>query len=349
MIRFFLALCLLLALCAPWQHSMAEDAAASIKLRVVAASIHNTPWHSLWLNFSQQLRQRANNQIEPILYVNAQLGSEESTLSQLRRGRVQLGGFALQGASSVVPELGVLLAPYLFESLAEVDYAMDYHLHDIFKRLFAAQGLVFLRWAEVGWTSLYGTRPILEPAAVQGLKLRSSNALASQHFIRSVGADMVPLPFADLIPSLQTGLLDGGTSGLGIYALSGAAWEAPHVTLTRHSYDTGVILASRPWLESLPPQAQQAIDDSLPPAAQLRREVRAMIRDILDNPRRHGIRLYRPTPKQDAAWRAAVQGDHQRLIRAIGGEAQAVYQAILRARKERLKEQVKQEEQAGLP
>ena len=64
----------------------------------------------------------------------------------------------------MVPELGVLLAPYLFTSEEEVDFAMDQHLREVFTRLFAEKGLTFLRWGEVGWTSIYGIRPIMSPA-----------------------------------------------------------------------------------------------------------------------------------------------------------------------------------------
>ena len=305
---------------------------AEDKLRVVSVAIPSTPWHELWVNFSKRLNERPGNRLQPVLYITGQLGSEESTLSQMRRSRIQMGGFSLQGASAVVPELGVLLAPYLFTSEEEVDFAMDRHLREVFTRLFAEKGLTFLRWGEVGWTSIYGIRPIMSPAESRGLKLRSSNALASQYLVQAIGANMVPLPFPDIIPSLQTGLIDGGASGIVFFAISGAARQAPHVTLTRHAYDTGVILADKKWYEGLPESARQDIEASLDQSAQLRAAVRQAAQQILKNSADYGITFHEISAEQRAAWQSATRGNHKKLLRVIGGQATAVHDAVLRAR-----------------
>jgi len=185
------------------------NATATETVRVSAVTAPGTPWHDGWLHFEEALKGQPEL-LQPVFYLGGQLGSEEMALSQLRRGRIQMGGFSLQGASSVVPELGILMSPYLFDSLDEVDFTMDKYLLEAFDKLFAAKGLVLLSWAEVGWTSLYASTPLLSPADTAGLKLRSSNALASQLLVQSIGADMIPLTFADIMPSLQTGLIQGG-------------------------------------------------------------------------------------------------------------------------------------------
>ena len=118
-------------------------------MRITAVAAPGTPWHDSWDYFAEQLAKDPEQGFDPRFYLSGQLGSEESALSQLRRGRVQLGGFSLQGASNVVPELGILMSPYLFTSYAEVDHAMDNYLLPAFDELFAARGLVLLSWAEV--------------------------------------------------------------------------------------------------------------------------------------------------------------------------------------------------------
>ena len=313
-------------------HPALGTESAGSRLRVVSVAIPGTPWHKLWTDFSRHLQQQPGNRMQPLLYITGQLGSEESTLSQLRRGRIQMGGFSLQGASSAVPELGLLLAPYLFTSQEEVDFAMDRHLRPLFTQLLAEKGLTFLRWGEVGWTSIYSTRPLLSPTAARGLKLRSSKALASQYLVQSIGADMVPLPFPDIIPSLQTGLIDGGASGTVFFAISKAAQQAPHVTLTRHAYDTGIIVANTAWLEGLPAGVRRDIEASLPAAAQLRAEVRAMAQQVLEQPAKYGITLHRLSPAQRAAWQDAAQGSQERLLQAIGGRARQVRDAVQQAK-----------------
>lgn len=299
-----------------------------LKARVVSITVPGTPWYEEWTHLKDQLSKISGNQIELQFYITGQLGSEESTLSQLRRGRVQLGGFSLQGASSVVPELDLLLAPYLFNSLEEVDFIMDNYLKQKFTQLFAEQGLILLNWAEVGWTNLYSREPILTANQAQHLKLRSSNALSSQRFIRSIGADMVPLPFYDIIPSLQTGLIQGGASGSILYAISGVPKEAPHLTLTRHSFDTGVILANKSWFDNLPPAQRKNLLKSLRTPSESRQAVRNSANRILENPEKYGITLHHLNTQQQLTWLNATKTNRQQLIEKINGEAAEISRII---------------------
>jgi TRAP-type C4-dicarboxylate transport system substrate-binding protein len=298
--------------------------AAAETVRITAITAPVTPWADSWDYFAERLASDPEQDLQASFYLQGQLGSEESALSQLRRGRVQLGGFSLQGASSVVPELGILMSPFLFRSYAEVDFVMDRYLLQAFDQLFAARGLVLLGWAEVGWTSLYARAPLPAPASARGLKLRSSNALASQLLIRSIGADMVPMAFPDILPALQTGLIQGGESGAILYALTGLPRAAPHLTLTRHAFDTGMYLANREWLRSLRPEQQAHLRDSLMPTTDFRKLVRAYEARILEQPQRHGITLHQPDEEHMRQWLDATSNNRARLAAAIGGESESI-------------------------
>ena len=82
-----------------------------------------------------------------------------------------------------------------------------------------------------------------------GLRDRS---LSARLFAQSIGADMIPLGYGEIVPSLQTGLIDAGENSISLYARTGISAEAPYLTLTRHVFGMSVIVAedARPW--SLP-------------------------------------------------------------------------------------------------
>lgn len=301
-------------------------------MRAAAITVPGTPWFEGWQILKARLAQQPGEKIIPILYVTGQLGSEESTLSQLRRGRVQMGGFSLQGASSVVPELGLLMAPYLFSSLEEVDFVMDNYASPALGELFAKQDIVLLSWAEVGWTYIYGKEPIITPEDAQGLKLRSSYALSSQLLITGIGGNMVPMPFSDLMPSLQTGLIEGGESGSLFYALAGMGKEAPHLTMTRHAYDSGMFIANKQWFNALSKQQQDALTNSLPTLAELRNSVRNAEKTLLADPAKRNIILHELNEEQKQLWVEATRKNHQILIDKIGGDAQRIYDIIMKGK-----------------
>lgn len=333
---------LLWALCLPFLLSACGPEPEPTEMKSVAITVPGTPWYEAWEITADRLQQR-NSDLKPVFYITGQLGSEETSLSQLRRGRVQVGGYSLQGASSIVPELGVLLAPFLFNSEQELDFVLDNYINPAFAPLFAEKGVVLMGWAEVGWTYIYGKQPILTPQDAAGLKLRSSNAVSSQLLIESVGANMVPLPFPDIMPSLQTGLISGGESGSLFYALAGIPKEAPHLTLTRHAFDTGMYLANRDWYLGLNEKQQQDLAFSLPRLEELRVMVRSDEKELLANPEQRGIQLHALSEQQLQAWREATFPNHQKLVDKLGGRSEQIYQVIQQGKAEFARRQAERE------
>jgi len=328
---------LLAALCAGGCGQNRQTEADEEKLVVVvgAAGAINTPWHEGWLRFEQRVKEAAHPGLELQLFVNGQLGTEETIMANVRRGRVQYAGTSLHGTSSVVPELSVILAPYLFESYAEVDFVTDNYLTPLFTEMLAERGLTFLQWSEVGWNHVYCREPRLEPEAFRGVKMRASTAIAPQVFTETIGASNIPLPFDETLPALQTGLVECGQSGAGQYLLSGIAEEAPHYMLTRHAYDSGVQYANSQWYESLPEEARavllEALDDQQENRAIVRRAVAEQEREWQQDGR---VAFHALSEAQRERWRQAAKGAHKILLERIGGRAGEVYDRILAGKAE---------------
>lgn len=308
-------------------------------VRVTAISLPGTPWDDGWVRFEQRVASHpSSREIDLAMYTRGQLGSEESMLTNLRRGRIHIGGYSLQGASSMVPELSILLAPYLFESSDEVDFVMDRYLVEAFTRLFAAQGAQFLQWAEVGWTNLYSVEPILTPEQAAGRAMRSSPALGARAFGKSLGMDLISITFPEVIPALQTGLIEGGQSGTVMFALAGMGKEAPHITLTRHAFDTGLIIANAQWWQGLKPAARRVLQDSFDKVQEGREGVRIVERELLKAGfAEMGVTVHQLDSEGRNAWRNIALQSHQALIDDIGGDAQEIYD-IIQAGKKAFKE-----------
>ncbi|WP_446831786.1 TRAP transporter substrate-binding protein [Candidatus Foliamicus sp.] len=313
-----------------------QDAGADKQVVVVGASgAINTPWHEEWLRFERRVKAAAHPGLELQLFVNGQLGTEETILANVRRGRVQYAGLSLHGMSSVVPELSVILAPYLFDSFEEVDFVSDHYLTPLFTEMLAERGLTFIQWSEVGWNHVYCREPRTEPDEFRGVKMRASTAIAPQVFTETIGADNIPLPFDETLPALQTGLVDCGQSGAGQYLLSGIAEEAPHYTLTRHAYDSGVRFANSEWYSSLPEEVRQVLTNALDGQQEGRDIVRRVIAEQEREWQDAGRVSFRTlTDQQRALWREAAQGSHEKLLERIGGRAREVYELILTGKAE---------------
>lgn len=289
-----------------------------------AFSLAKSVDEALWFDFEANI-ERARPDIDVRLLIRGETGPEEQTFASLRRGRVQVAGGSFAGVATLVPEIALLSVPFLFDSEEEVDFVMDRWMLEPFRELFAAKGLRLIQWTEVGWVNLYGKQPLQRPADLRSRRIRASSSIASQAFIGEVGADTITLPFSDVVPSLQTGLIEGGVTSLTMYSLSGIATEAPHYTLTRHSYDMGVLLANAEWFAGLEPDASAAVESGFGGAASARRRARSAVAELAAALPSKGVTLHTQDPATREEWRRAAWPAHQKLVRRVGGEAERIY------------------------
>lgn len=300
------------------------------RVRVTAVTVPGTPWHQMWVDFGAAAERDFPEELNVELFILSQFGPEEAMISNLRRNRVQMAGLSLQGAVQLVPELNLLLAPFLFESQAELDYILDNHLLEAYSALLEEQNVTIIQWADVGWTHLYASEATLTPDAVQGRRMRTSRAAGARVFGRMLDMNQIVLPFTDLLPALQTGLVDGGQSGVGMYALAGMANEAPHLVLTAHAYDSGLIVANADWWHGLDDDTRSKIRASLDSVDQTRVDVRSLIErikaGIVANPE---VFVHELDPATRQAWREASAGGMEWLIDQVGGQSEMIRDRIL--------------------
>ena len=301
-------------------------------VNIGGTSTPNTPGEAMWLNFKRDAEAASGGALDmrPLIY--GQLGSEEQLLSGLRRGRIQFANLSAQVTSTLVPELSLLYAPYLFEDEAESDFVYDNYLTSIYRDLLAEQGLYLLTWYEIGFHSVYSKQPIIMPADMVGRRFRVSSSINARLFAQALGADVIPLGFGEIVPSLQTGLVDAGENSISLYARTGISAEAPHLTLTRHVFGVSVIVADQRWWDAQTPAIRKILTDNFPSVTESRRETRAQDEADLADPAL-GIQVHRLSVEQRAAWRQATAGVTEELLDSIGGRSREIYAVILEGKR----------------
>ena len=293
--------------------------------RAAAFAQPDSVWDQEWQRVKAKLAQQEEVRLD--FFTRGERGGEEQILHDLRRGRAHLGGMSLQGLASTVPELNIAMAPYVFNSIAEVDFVYDHYLFEAFNGLFAEKNLVLLQWVEVGWNGIYAQTPIVLPEDAKGLRLRGSPNPATQLFLAAIQADSIPLGSADLVPSLQTGLIEGGVSAVLFHYFLTRPY-ASHLTLSQHSYDTGAIVANKAWFDGATPQQRGILRGAWGNAADARAAVRSLADGAVQQMRDEGIQVRALTETELQSWRQSTRNVAPELIARIQGASQAVHEAI---------------------
>ena len=305
-----------------------------IEMTVAGTAIPNTVGEAHFLNFKTAVDAQSQGTLKLKMLVHGQLGSEENLVSGLRRNRVHFANLSAIITSTLIPETALLYAPYLFDNEEEADFVYDNYLTQIFTELLAAKGLQFISWSEIGFHNVYGKEPILLPEHAKGKRYRVSASLSSRYFAEAIGADLIPMGYAEIVQSLQTGLIEAGDNSVALYAKRGIDQEAPHYTLTQHSLGMSIMVARKIWWDQLTPRQQQIITNAWPEAKILRQSLRDEVARDLANAASLGIVVHALSASDRELWKQATQGQAERLALAIGGQATEVLDLISEGKKQ---------------
>jgi len=309
----------------------AAPVAADRAAVIAGTTFPNTEGERHWLSFRDSLTAASGGELPLRMLIYGQLGSEDQLVSGLRRGRVQFANLSAMAVSAVVPEMALLYAPFLFDDAAEADYVYDELLTGLYRELLAEKDLHLVSWYEIGFLQVYGKEAVLLPEDARGRRFRVGSGPAARLFAAAISADEIPLGFADVVPALQTGLIEAGENAVSLYARTGIASEAEHLTMTDHSFGVSVIVASGSWWNSLSPDQQAMVSNAWPPISETRRVVRGESEADLADPSL-GIVIHGLNPEQRERWRVATAEVTGQLIAKIGGRSQEIYERIQQAR-----------------
>ncbi|MBM3513241.1 MAG: hypothetical protein FJX59_05940 [Alphaproteobacteria bacterium] len=284
-------------------------------------------------DYAKALSDRSGGAVTPKLLIYGEAGSEEQVLAGLRRGRMHIGSISALALASLIPELEVTKIPFLFDSAAEFDFVVDNVLLPEFEALIADKNLTVVRWIDLGELSLFGRKPLLRPENVRGYRMRASSDAATQAFFAAVGADLVFVAAPEIVPSLQTGLLDGGAITTTAYAQTGLAQQASHLTMTAHAYLGALLIANKSWLETLPTETRTLVRDAFAGNDEIRTFFRAEAARLLSEADARGFSIHRLSAGDRTAWRSATDASRANIIAGSGAGGESLYQKIIEGRR----------------
>lgn len=232
----------------------AQAFAADHTLRLGSVLAPTDPLQIAAEGFKKSVEERSGGKVEVQLFPSSQLGDTQDMMDQAAAG-ANVGTFVEASRVSVfVPEFNVLVAPYAFKSVDELAQFVE---SDTFagwnEQLKQKSGLTLLsfNWYQ-GARHMLTKKPIAKPADLSGVRVRTIGQPLWVETVSAMGAVATPLPWAEVYPSLQTGVIDGAE------AQPSAIWGAKlyevitDVTLTQHIYLMSGMLVSDAWMQSLP-------------------------------------------------------------------------------------------------
>ena len=257
----------------------------------------------------EEWRKASGGDVTLTIYPDGTMGSEADMVRRMRLGQLQAGMLTVNGLMEIEPGVAGLQAmPKVFRNLDEVDF-IGAKMEPLFNKRLETKGFVVLFWSDTGFVRFFSKRPMLSPDDLKKMKLFVSAGRPNElEIYRSVGCNPVPLEVADILPGLQTGLIDcvclPPTFALAIQVDT----AAPNMLDMNWAPLVGAVVITKKTWDMIPPETQTALRKAARETGKLiKADGRRENDESIEAMRKRGLKVHPLTPQLDAEWDQTVE------------------------------------------
>lgn len=274
------------------------------------------PLHVLGTKWAELLAERTKGKVMMNVHPQGQLGDEKSLAEQLRLGTVDATMVAADVLVGFVPQITVIGLPFAFQNYDQAHRFLDGAGGKVLLDKLEGIGLKGVGFVDTGYRSIGNkVRPIRTPEDLKGLKIREIPSPLVLDTIRALGGNAVPIPWAETVPALQQGIVDGvGTTPS--FFWSARLYEyTKYFSYTQHLYTANVVLFSRKTFDKLPSDIQRAVLETGKEAiAHTRKYVTGIESKLTENLESKGVKVNKPDLGPFRAKAQVVWGQYEEKI-----------------------------------
>ncbi|MBI3418244.1 MAG: TRAP transporter substrate-binding protein DctP [Verrucomicrobia bacterium] len=289
--------------------SVVQAAEKKLTIKLATLAPTGTSYHKSLLAMREKWKQATDSAVDLNVYADGKLGGESDMVNLMGINSVQAALLTAVGMAEIEPAVtGLQSMPMMFHNLAEVDYVGEKMQPMLEKRLLA-KGFVVLFWVDSGWVRFFSKRPLQTPDDLRKMKLFSWAGNTAQVEIYKEGRfNPVAIETADILPSLQTGLIDAVPMPP-FFALAGQMdSRAPHMLELNWAPLVGAAVVTKKAWEKIPESARAAL---LKSSAEAGKEIKARGRAESDESvaamQKRGLTVHKVAPEVELEWRKAAE------------------------------------------
>ena len=279
----------------------------------------NTPWSQQLNDVKKRIESESGGRIKMKLFLGGTLGSEIEMIQDVARGeRLHGGGFSTGalGEAAGIPLLQMVELPYLFQTNDEVDTVLDDVLFEPVSAALESKGFVLGAWTENGWRN-FATNggAATSPTELAKYKMRSQESPVHLDMYKQYGVQAVAKPVSEVLPALNTGIVDG-FDNTPLFSLA-AGWIEPvsHYTMSWHIYQPAGVVYSKSFMDKLPADLQTIVrGDPKAEAVRGRAAVRALEEALVGQIESQGKTVTYLTDEQRAAFEGPALNVHKSFL-----------------------------------
>jgi len=283
--------------------SAAPAEARALKVKMGTVAPQGSIWHKALLEMAEVFAEETDGKVQLKIYAGV-VGDEPTIVRKMRIGQLHAATLTNTGLALITKEPMAVQQPMLFDDYEEMD-AVFAQMAPTFDKALDDDGFVTLTWSDGGWVHFFTKKPAVSPSDVKGVKMWmwAHDPKALQSFA-SIGFAPVVLSGIDIIPSLQTGMIDAfPTTPISAVALQTYPHTPNMIDVRWGVLIGGTIISKKAW-ERVPAEARPKIRARcMEIGKRLSASVRAESEKSIQIMQSKGLKVHSPTPEQMKAWR----------------------------------------------
>jgi TRAP-type transport system periplasmic protein len=284
-------------------------------LRIGSVVPKNSLYHRQLLEMGQAWRTAQGVEARFAVFTDGAQGGEAELVRRMHIGQLQGALMSVTGLHDIEPSISALQSlPLLFRNWEEVDHVRE-RIRPTMEKRFLERGFVVLCWGDAGWVRFFSKTPAMLPADYKGRRFFAWGSEPQQQAImKSLGYIPVPLETTDILPAVQTGMIDVLPS-TPYFALASQVYAtASHMLEINWAPIVGALVVTRRAWEAMSPAGQQALKQAGELAGQqMRAQARLEVTEAASAMEKRGLTIHRPTREQMGEWYALAEQLYPRL------------------------------------
>ena len=289
--------------------------AADKQLRIGTLATKNSLYHRQLMELGEAWRTAQGGNAKYLVYPDGSQGGETDMVRRMRIGQLQGGLLSVVGLREIEPSIAALQnMPLMFKSWEEVDYVRE-KMRPAMEKKFLDKGFVVLAWGDAGWVRFFSKEPAVRPDDFKKMKFFAwGSEIEQQEIMKRLGYTPVPLETGDILPAIQTGMIN-------------AVPSTPYFALATQIYTTAsnmlelnwapivgaLIITKKAW-DELTPEGQAAVREAGAKAGvQLRAKARQEVDDAVDAMKKRGLKVNKPNAEQMQEWNTLADNLYPRV------------------------------------
>jgi TRAP-type C4-dicarboxylate transport system substrate-binding protein len=289
--------------------------AAPVKFKLGTLAPVGTSYHKSLMAMAESWRKDSGGAVNPTIFAGGKLGGEAEMVGLMKANALQGAMLTAVGLMEIEPAVaGLQNIPMGFRNLEEVDYVGE-KLRPLLEQRLSEKGFVVLFWSDAGWVRFFSNEPVTRPSDLKELKLFSWSGYPEQvEVYKSAGFNAVPLETADIVPSLQTKLIDAVPTPPFFAMAAQIDTRAPHMLDLNWAPLVGALVVRKETWEKLPADLRVRL---MAAAATAGKEIKAAGRKEMTEAvaamEKRGLKVTKITPEIEAEWRQTAEAVYPKI------------------------------------